>query len=142
MYVHLNNKLKHKMKINYFMDMLESNKNSMKNIWAILKKAIGKQRNKVNFPSRFTINNKQVSEKNEITDSFNNCFSNIGIITSQNIPKAKQTYTSYLNKYSGIFIQPFDSTYTIETVRKLESKLSIGRDETSTKLLQKNNIRD
>jgi len=56
------------MKINYFTDMLESNKNNMKNIWTILKKAIGKQRNKLNFPSTFTINNKQVSEKSEITD--------------------------------------------------------------------------
>jgi len=57
------------MKINYFIDMLESNKNSMKNIWTILKKPIGKQHNKLNIPSTFTINNKQVFEKSEITDS-------------------------------------------------------------------------
>ena len=49
MYVNLYNKLKHKIKINYFTDMLESNKNSMKNIWTILKKAIGKQ-------SKFSLN--------------------------------------------------------------------------------------
>jgi hypothetical protein len=91
MYANLYNKLKHKMKINYFKDMLESNKNSMNNIWAILKKAISKQCNKIHFSSTFTINNKQVSEKSKITDSFNNYFSNIGIVTSQNIPKAKQT---------------------------------------------------
>jgi len=142
MYVNLlYNKLKHKMKIKYFKDMLESNKNSMKNIWTILKKVIGKQRNVVNFPSTFPINNKQVSEKSEITDLFNNYFCNIGIVTSQNIPKAKQTYTSYLNKSTGmtnsIFIEPVDSSYIIETVRKLKSKLSSGHDEISTKLLQK-----
>ena len=33
MYANLYNKLKHKMKINYFKNMLESNKNSMNNIW-------------------------------------------------------------------------------------------------------------
>jgi len=116
--------------------MLESNKNSMKNIWTILKKSIGKQRNKVNFPSTFTINNKQVSEKSEINDSFNNYFSNIGILTSQNIPKAKQTYMSYLNKstciYNSIFIEPVDSSYIIEIVRKFKSKLSSGHDEILT----------
>ena len=76
----------------------------MKTIWTILKKEIGKQRNKVHFPSIFTINNKQVSEKSEITDSFNNYFSNISIVTNQNIPKAKRTYTSYLNKSTGISV--------------------------------------
>jgi len=87
-----------------FKDILESNKNSMKNIWTILKKAIGKQRNKLNISSTFPINNKQVSEKSEITDSFNNYFSNIGIVTSQNVPKAKQTNMSYLNKSTGISV--------------------------------------
>ncbi|KAK2148349.1 hypothetical protein LSH36_501g02010 [Paralvinella palmiformis] len=76
----------------------------MKNIWTILKKAIGKQRNKLNISSTFPINNKQVSEKSEITDSFNNYFSNIGIVTSQNVPKAKQTNMSYLNKSTGISV--------------------------------------
>jgi len=61
--------------------MLEWNKTSLKTIWAILKKAIGKQRNTVNFPSTFTINNKHLSEESEITDSLNNYFSNIGIVT-------------------------------------------------------------
>ena len=56
MYVYIYNKLKHKMKINYFMDILESNKNSMNNIWTILKTAIVKQRNKVNS---LNINNKE-----------------------------------------------------------------------------------
>jgi len=51
-----------------------------------------------------------------------------------------ETYTSYLNKSTGIYdsiiIEPVDSSYIIETVRKLKSKLSSGHDEISTKLLQ------
>jgi hypothetical protein len=120
--------------------MLETNKNNMKNLWTILKQAIGKQRNKSNFPSTFTINNKQVSVKSEITESFNNYFSNIGIATSQNIPKSKQSYTNYLNRSIGIsnsiFIEPVDSSYIIETANKLKPKLSSGHDEISTKLLK------
>jgi hypothetical protein len=140
MYVNLHNKLKRKMKINYFKDMLESNKNNMKHLWTILKQAIGKQRNKSNFPSTFTINNKQVSVKSEITESFNNYFSNISIATSQNIPKSKQSYTNYLNRSTGIsnsiFIEPVDSSYIIETANKLQPKLSSVHDEISPKLLK------
>ena len=61
----------------------------MKHSRTILKQAICKQRNKLNISSTFPINNKQVSEKSEITNSFYNYFSNIGIVTSQNIPEAK-----------------------------------------------------
>jgi hypothetical protein len=117
--------------------MLESNKNNINNLWTILKQAIGKQRNKSNFPSTFTINNKQVSVKSEITESFNNYFSNIGIATSQNIPKSKQSYTNYLNRsigiYNSILIEPVDSSYIIETANP---KLSSGHDEISTKFLK------
>ena len=79
------------------------------------------------------MHNTHIFEKSEITDSFNNYFSNISIVTNQNIPKAKQTYTSYLNKSTGIsdsiFIEPVDSSYIIETVRNFKSKLSSGHDE-------------
>ncbi len=70
---------------------------------------MAKQRNKSNFPSTFTINNKQVSVKSEITESY---ISN------------------------SIFIEPVDSSYIIETANKLKPKLSSGHDEISTKLLK------
>ena len=42
------NKIKRKAKINYFKTILEEN--NTKQIWKVLKKAIGKENNKTNFP--------------------------------------------------------------------------------------------
>jgi hypothetical protein len=44
----------------------------------VLKKAIGKENNKTNFPNSFNIENKSVANKNKIDDMFNNLFANIG----------------------------------------------------------------
>ena len=52
------NKIKRKAKINYFKTILEENKNNTKQIWKVLKKAIGKENNKKNFPQSFNIENK------------------------------------------------------------------------------------
>ena len=53
------NKLKRITKINYYDEQIEINKHNMKQTWTILKKAIGKQSNKKNFPQSFQVGQKK-----------------------------------------------------------------------------------
>ena len=90
------NKLKRITKINYYNEQIEINKHNMKKTWTILKKAIGKQSNKKNFPQSFQVGQKKISNPKEIADSFNNFFSKIGKATSENVPKVPNNFEDYL----------------------------------------------
>ena len=90
------NKLKRITKINYYNEQIEINKHNMKKTWTILKKAIGKQSNKKNFPQSFQVGKKKKSNPKEIADSFNNLFSKIGKTTSENVPKVPNNFEDYL----------------------------------------------
>jgi len=132
------NKLKKIMKQTYFQNMLNMNKFNMKKTWQILRKAIGKENNKVEFPLTFNINNKQVSNKMEIAESFNNYFANIGKITSLNVPKSNIKYTKYLNKSvpNSMYMDEVDDLFIMNIVKHLKPKTSCGFDEISTKLVK------
>ena len=66
------------MKQNYYCYLIEENKNNIKKTWDILTKVIGKQNNKMSFPQSFQLDQQTVSDKNQIADSFNSYFANIG----------------------------------------------------------------
>ena len=83
------NKLKRKAKINYFKTILEENKCNTKRIWKVLKKAIGKENNRTNFPQSFNIENKTVSDQDEIANSFNSFLANIAYKVNKSVPKSK-----------------------------------------------------
>ena len=73
-YNNMYNKLKRKTKSDYFTNKLELYKHDMKRMWTVLKEAIGKQNDKTSIPLTFNIDNKLVSNKHEIVNSFNNYF--------------------------------------------------------------------
>ena len=102
------NKLKRKMKISYFKQILDENKFNIKNTWSILKQAIGKTNDKSGFPNSFNINNKLVTDKQHVAESFNNFFSKIGLETSHNVPNSNKSFSSYMPKSlpHSIFIKP------------------------------------
>ena len=101
------NTLKRKMKILYYKQIIEENKHDIKKCWSILKQALGKMNNKTAFPNEFLINNVPVSDKNEIAESFNVFFANIGARTSQNVPTTNKCFTSFLprSQTNSMFIQ-------------------------------------
>ncbi len=92
-YVKKYNELKREMKKSYFRNMLEINKANIKNTWQILKKALGKKTMTPNFPQIFSIDNEQISNKEQIARSFYT--SNIGKITSQNVPQSKKQFSEF-----------------------------------------------
>ena len=60
-YVNTFNKIKRKAKILYYKTELEANKHNNKQMWKVLRSAIGKETNKISFPQSFSIENKPSS---------------------------------------------------------------------------------
>jgi len=137
-YVNKYNKLKREMKKNYFINMLEVNKTNIKNTWQILKKAIGKTTTKTNFPQTFSIENEQISNKAQIAQSFNMYFSNIGKLTSQNVPQSKKKFSEFLTNPlpNSMYLEPINKTHVLDVVNKLKPKTSFGHDEIPTKVVK------
>ena len=67
----------------------------MKKTWMILNKSIGKKKNRPEFPDFFNIQNENISDKTKISEAFNDYFSKIGLLTSQNDPHTTD-YTSFM----------------------------------------------
>jgi hypothetical protein len=107
-YVKIFNKLKRRAKITYFKTSIDVNKQNVKQLWKILKQAIGKVNNKANLPRSFLVDNKTVTDEDAIAKSFNNFFSNIGFNISHNVPVSRKSYNKYLPPHNAksIFLDP------------------------------------
>ena len=123
------NKIKRTAKINYFKTKLEENKNNTKQIWKVLKKAIGKENNKKTYPPSFNITNKTVSDQDEIANSFNCLFANIGYKVNNNVPKSNKHFRDYM---------PHPNTHSIFLDPVIPGDI-LGEDGISAKLLSKTN---
>ena len=132
------NKLKTILKKDYYKSMLSKNKNNIKNTWALLKKAIGKENDKSNIPQSIQIQNEHVTDKTKIADSFNDYFTSIGKITGQNVPKTKTNYTNYLNTpvLNSIYLENVEPNQVSDIINKLKPKNSSGHDNISTKIVK------
>ncbi len=133
------NKIKKLAKAKYYIEMIEINKNNIKNTWTIIKKAIGKVNNKTSVPKNCMVNNKLSSNSNEIADSFNTFFAKIGKSTSENVPLTDQIYTNYLKNPSigSIYVEPVTQLEILKIVNRLKAKTSFGHDEIPTKIVKK-----
>ena len=137
-YVTTYNKLKRVMKRNYYSQQISENKNNIRKTWNILKQALGKQTKKSNFPNVFSVDNKLISDKQEIADSFNKYFSTIGKITGEQVKHTNKHFTDYLKNPSpnSMFVEPVEEIEVLNTVNKLKPKTSSGYDEISTKIMK------
>jgi hypothetical protein len=101
-----------------------------------MKKALGKKTMTPNFPQIFSIDNEQISNKEQIARSFNT--SNIGKITSQNVPQSKKLFSEFLNNPlpNSMYLEPINKTIVLDVVNKLKPKTSYGHDEIPTKVIK------
>ena len=132
------NKLKRKVKFNYYEDIFQTHKHIMKMTWKLLLSAIGRTTDKGKFPSYFTVNDKQVSDKFKIAEAFNKYFSNIGKKTSESVPISRKNYSQYLENPNpnSMFLEPVEPAQVLSIVRKLKAKTSSGHDQISTRLIK------
>ena len=137
-YIKVYNSVIRQAKINYFNSEIQTAKHDMKKTWAILKEATNTQQTKSPLPDHYVIENKKVTDKKKIVDTFNKFFANIGYNSSEHVPQPTTSFRNYLNQphYNSTFLDPITPNDIIETVSKCKNKNSHGHDEISTKLVK------
>ena len=86
--------------------------------------------------NKFTIKGKTITDMDIITQSFNNCFVNIGSTTDKKIPKSFTDPLSYIkcSNSSYIFMNPLDTTEVKTIIMQLKES-SPGWDDIQAKIV-------
>ena len=79
--------LKKKSKKIYYPDLIDSGKNKNKKTWDVMKEIIGNKRvTNAPLPNFMTEKNREIFDKKEIAEAFNNYFVNMGPNVAASIP--------------------------------------------------------
>ena len=130
------NSLLRNSEISYYSNQLETHKNDISKSWKILKTIIGKDNRKVKKLVTFCINNKMVSNSNEIANCFNDFFVSIGPTLAKDIQSTINPMSYIDNTINSIVIL----NVSPEEVRKVISSLkhsSPGWDQMPAFILKK-----
>ena len=125
---------------NYYNDKLKDLRTNLKNKWKIIKLIINQKSNNI-CQSHFKINNKLVSDKQIIAESFNEYFNNVGYNLAKQIPVTTTDPTSYItNPYNEtLYIKP-TNILEVETVIKSLKSSSPGYDDIFPDIIKKSSI--
>ena len=132
------NKLKRKSKIDYFAKQINDHKHDMKATWTTLKQAMGQSKQNLQYPTSIVVSGKNITNRKQIANEFNNYFANICDNIHNQIPDSNAQFTEYLseNNINSMFLEEIDEYYILNIAKKLKPKLSCGHDNISTKLLK------
>lgn len=122
---------------NHFKQQIEDNKSNLKKLWQVLKTVINKKSTQ-STPSSFKINDSVVSNMNDITNSFNTYFTNIGKTLAKKIPRTSIDPLSYIPNRCphSIVIQPVTQDEVINIIRSLKDS-SAGYDSILANIVKK-----
>ena len=123
-------------KRNYFADLLEKEKNNMRNIWKVI--------NSIIRPKTNTCTDKFVSENTtytcpiEIATEFNNYFANIGPKLASTIHHNGKDFSSYLKQsnMSTCFFKPTNEDEVLKIINRLGGRKSAGHDDIKSDVIK------
>ena len=81
----------------YYKKRISENWNNIKEQWNTLRKVMGKENNKSDFPSAFKHNNNWLTDKQQISDNINQYYTSIGLDTNRSLGNSKKNAAYYLN---------------------------------------------
>lgn len=121
----------------HYHSLLQNSKSNIRKTWQVIKKVINK--NKASeVPSQFHINNSNVTNKQVISESFNDYFVNIGKNLCKDIPHSVTSPLFYMNDINiqeSLYMQPTDNM-EIETIIRLLNNASSGYDDIQAKIIK------
>ena len=115
----------------YYTDLLQNCKNNIRDTWKVLKKVIGNENKKSQYPSEFKKNNNSITGNKNIAEEFNKFFVNIGPQLARGITKCKENCMQYLSREheGSMFLEPVTETEVFNVVNKFTNKTSKGYDD-------------
>ena len=135
------NILKRNAKSEYYAKLFEEYKNDVRKTFKVINKIIGKTNNKSTIAQTFKLNNKNLTNPQDIADQFCNFFTNIGPKYANDIPASTNTSDHYLKlktypNVNSIFFEPTDPEEILAILRTMKGKNSSGHDNINSKLLK------
>ena len=133
------NNLKRIAKKRYYELQVDEAKNNMKQTWNIINELIGKKsKQNAKLPSQFMDNTDTITIPNEITNRFNNYFTNVGPTLSRQIKKTPKKFTEYLSNkcQNSIFLEPITQSEVERELMKLNPNKSSGLDDLSPRVIR------
>ena len=128
----------------HWSNLFKKYEKDMKNTWKLINNILHKENNKNNISTHFiTDDNNELKDNQEIADSFNEFFVNIGPKLSNNIktsPKTPKSYMRPLDMTNSFFLIPTTMEEVDKAIKRLRPKTSCGFDEISPKLLKATHI--
>ena len=120
----------------YYHNLFDVNKNNVIKTWSVIKDIINKK--KVNkIQTSFFINNINITDKKDISNSFNDYFVSIGPELSKNIPVYNISPTSYItnNNISSMYLEAVSNNEVKDIILNLNNA-SPGWDNISAKIVK------
>jgi len=93
------NKLNHTIRIAkklYFHKKLTSDQGNTKETWRTLNELLNRKNNTHSFPSKFVVDQKELTDPSDIANNFNDFFVNIGPKLAEKFDKSNDMYNNYL----------------------------------------------
>ena len=131
-------KLIRQTKIKYYSDQFDKNKSNIRHTWSTIKEILNKCKDKKDFPTFFTIKGENITDKTDISNSFNSFFANIGANLSNDIKyMGNKTVSSYLKQrvVSSFEFECVNKTDVTKIIKNLASKNSSGHDGISARFI-------
>ena len=120
-YCKLFNKIKRAAKLAYYREAFEINRNNIKGTWNIIRSLISSRSDTRTLPTKFTLNNTDITSPQTIADEFNTYFANIGLTIGNNVPKTNSHFSDYINNENrtnhSFFMGPVHPKDIINTAR-------------------------
>ncbi len=132
------NRLKRKVKFNYYDELLQNYQHNIKKTWGVINSIIGRSNDKSSISDTFKISNKAVTNPSVIANEFCTFFTNIGIKYANEIQPSKVPFDNYMKNKSerNMFLSPTDPTEICKLIDSLKNKHSCGHDGISSVLLK------
>ena len=121
----------------YYSQKFENNKNNVNGLWDTVKEITGK--NNRDHTSVFHDNDNVLTDPNDISDAFNNYFTNLGPNLASKIGNTKNTdFMKFLPPYfsKSLFFTPTDEEEILNIVNTLKASRSVGHDGLSVNILK------
>lgn len=127
-----------KCKKDYYSKLLNNNKNNIKGIWNILNSIIRNDSGHTNYPQYFNDNNIKNYNIDDVVNSFNNFFVNVGPNLAANIPVSTEEENESCIKSNpcSMFLTAVEECEIIEITDKCSNKMSTDCNDIDMKLVK------
>ena len=123
-------------KKSYYNSCFQKYSSNIKKTWSTINHILNKNACEKQFPSHFVHNNRIITDKKEIANSFNDHFINIEPSLSQNIDIDRDhSHRDYLERYPHNF-EIVTENHVMKIIDNLPNKSSYGHDNLSLKLMK------